>query len=194
VREGRGDGPAHRHQQAVGEQPRAGRVGLGPAAALDAQPIAGQRGGQCRVGGGAQQRLGAQPDVAEQQVGQAAAPRRAAVVGRLGDHVGEVDALAEHVARLRARGAVRGGARAAAQPTDHGRLRRRDAQPLGHDARQVAGAAAVPEQRAPGSGAGEARGEARPLAVALQRQHLWRAATAPAGQPARAPTSSTSSV
>ena len=41
---------------------------------------------------------GAEGDVAEEEEARVVGPGRVAVVGRLADHVGEVDALAEHVA------------------------------------------------------------------------------------------------
>lgn len=74
-----------------------------------------------------------------------------AVVGRLGDHVGEVDALAEHVA-------------------GDGRFGRRDAQALAQDAGHVGDARAVPQQ--PPVRQLRERPVARRLALALHLEHL----------------------
>lgn len=77
----------------------------------------------------------AQLDVAEQQEPRVRAAVGAAVPGRLGRCVGEVDALAEHV------------------PADGG-LGRRDAEPLAEDSAVVGAPRAVPEEAAVAGGAG----------------------------------------
>mmetsp|Transcript_42132 Transcript_42132/g.88087 ORF Transcript_42132/g.88087 Transcript_42132/m.88087 type:complete len:231 (+) Transcript_42132:2688-3380(+) len=95
-----------------------------------------------------------QRHLAQRQKSRASICRDEAVVGALGDHIGEVEALAEHVAR-------------------HGGLRRGDEQALGQDAHPVRKSATVPEKHVVSKPAAQPVAETLFLATAPHGEDIF---------------------